>query len=266
MLEGLHLYGKFVAIAVRSRMQYRSDFLTGILGVFILSGVNIALIAVLLGRFQSLQGWGFWDIVLLYGMWLICHSVNAMFFWHLATLEDDIVHGRLDQYLTRPASPLLQFIGREFNYIGVADLLFGLVAFSTAYIRLGLAWTLPQWGYFALAIVFGALIEISIILLFSSASFWIGRSRALLGVVLQVSHLTPQYPLDIFGYGVRVFITAFVPFAFMNYYPLTVLLGKPNALGIWWVPFIAPLTAAVLATLAYTAWRRGLAVYTSAGN
>lgn len=266
MIEELNLYCKFVTIAIRSRMQYRSDFLTGILGVFILSGVNIALIAVLLGRFKSLQGWGFWDIVLLYGMWLICHSINAMFFWHLSTLEDDIVHGRLDQYLTRPCSPLLQFLGREFNYVGVADLLFGITAFATAYTRLSLAWKPLDWGYFAAAIVFGAAIEISIILILASTSFWLGRSRALLGVVLQVSHLTPQYPLDIFGYSVRVFITAFVPFAFMNYYPLTVLLGKPNALGVWWVPFIAPLNATVLAMLGYTLWRRGLAVYTSTGN
>jgi ABC-2 type transport system permease protein len=265
-VEGLRLYRKFVAIAIRSRMQYRSDFLTGMLGVFILTGVNIALISILLSRFHSLQGWGFWDIVMLYGMWLICHCINSMFFWHVSTLEQEILHGGLDQYLIRPCSTLLQFLGREFNYIGVADLAFGIIAFTTAYTRLGLEWTALQWGYAAIAVLFGAVIEICIIMIISSASFWIGRSRALLGVVLQVSHLTPQYPLDIFGYGVRVFITAFVPFAFMNYYPLTVLLGKPNALGVWWIPFIAPVTAAVLLALAALVWRRGLRAYTSAGN
>jgi ABC-2 type transport system permease protein len=266
MLHHLRLYGKFIGIAIRARMQYRSDFLAGMLGVIILTAVNITLIGILLARFTSLQGWGFWEIVMLYGMWLISHSPNAMLFFHTSTLEEDILHGRLDQYLTRPCSPLLQFLGREFNYIGLADLVFGISAVATAYAYLGLAWTPLQWGFFALAIVFGAVIETSFILLISAASFWIGRSRALLMLVLQVNWMTPQYPLDIFGYGVRVFITAFVPFAFMNYYPLTVLLGKPNALGLSWVPYLAPLVAAVLTALSLVAWRRGLVAYTSAGT
>jgi ABC-2 type transport system ATP-binding protein len=40
-------------------------------------------------------------------------------FWHLTRLEDDIIHGRFDQYLVRPCSRLLQFLGREVNYMGV---------------------------------------------------------------------------------------------------------------------------------------------------
>lgn len=265
-MDALRIYAKFVAIAIRARMQYRSDFLTGMLGVVILSGVNIALVGILLSRFKSLQGWTFWDIVMLYGMWLICHCINSMFFFHISSLEEEIVQGKLDQYLVRPLSPLLQFLGREFNYVGVADLIFGVTAFVVAYTRLGLRWTALEWGYALAAIVCGSVIETCIVLIVSSASFWTGRSRALLGVILQVSHLTPQYPMEIFGYGVRVFITAFVPFAFMNYYPLTVLLRKPNALGVWWVPFLAPLVAAVLAGLSAVLWRRGLRAYTSSGN
>ena len=265
-MDELHLYPKLIAIAIRARLQYRSDFLVGMVGVFVLTGVNIALIGILLSRFTSLGGWTFWEIVLLYGMWLICHCLNSMFFFHISSLEDAIVQGTLDQYLIRPVSPLLQFLGREFNYVGVADLLFGITAFIVAYTHLNLHWGVLAWSYAVVAIAFGAVIEICIILLISSTSFWTGRSRALLNVILQVSHLTPQYPMEIFGYGVRVFITAFVPFAFMNYYPLTVLLGKPNALGIWWVPFIAPLVAGVLVSLTSVVWRRGVRAYTSAGN
>jgi ABC-2 type transport system permease protein len=265
-MDELRLYPKLIAIAIRARMQYRGDFLTGVLGVFVLTGVNIALIGILLSRFKSLGGWTFWEIVLLYGMWLICHCLNSMFFFHISSLEEEIVQGRLDQYLIRPVSPLLQFLGREFNYVGVADLAFGIAAFTAAYAQLGLHWGPLAWGYAAVAVVFGAVIEICIILLIASASFWTGRSRALLGLVLQVSHLTPQYPMEIFGYGVRVFITAFVPFAFMNYYPLTVLLGKRNALGVWWVPFLAPLVAGVLVAITSTVWRHGVRAYTSAGN
>jgi ABC-2 type transport system permease protein len=266
MRETLCMYGKLIGIAFRSRMQYRSDFLMGFSGVIILTGVNISLMSIMLSRFQSLQGWALWDIVMLYGMWLIAHCVNSMFFFHISSLEDDILQGKMDQYLIRPFSPLLQFLGREFNYVGIADLSFGIVAVITAYLQLGLHWSPLYWLYFLVAIISGAIIEISLILAISSTSFWLGRARALVNLILQVNWLTPQYPLDIFAYGVRVFITAFIPFAFMNYYPLTILLNKPNALAIWWIPFLSPLIAIMLATVARTIWRNGLRVYTSSGN
>jgi ABC-2 type transport system permease protein len=265
-VEALRLYGKFVAIAIRSRMQYRSDFLTGIVGVMILTTVNLSLIAIMLSRFRSLQGWSFWEIVILYGMWLISHSIHSMFFYHISSLEEEILRGGLDQYLTRPCSPLLQFLGREINYVGFADVAYGVAALSLAYTRLGLHWTVRDWGFFVLAIMCGAVIENCLVWIIASLSFWIGRSRALLMLVLQVNFLTPQYPMEIFGYGFRVFITAFLPFAFMNYYPLTVLLGKPNAMGLPWIAFLSPVMAAVLLVLGALVWRRGLAEYTSAGN
>lgn len=265
-MESLRLYGKFVAIAIRSRMQYRSDFLTGIVGVIMLSAVNLSLVSILVGRFKSLQGWGLWEIAMLYGMWLISHCIHSMFFYHISTIEEEILHGRLDQYLVRPCSTLVQFLGREVNYVGVADLIFGAAALSLAYYRLGLDWDTRQWGFFVLSILCGTVIENCIVWIISSTAFWLGRSRALLGVLLQVNFLTPQYPMEIFGYGFRVFITAFLPFAFMNYYPLTVLLGKPNAMGMGWIAYMAPVVAVILLLVGTIVWRRGLRVYTSSGN
>jgi len=139
--QELRLYFKFIGIAIRSRMQYRADFLFGIVGVLVLNFVNLSLIWIMVARFHSLAGWEYWEIVMLYGTFLLSHSVYAVLFWHLSTLEDDILHGRFDQYLVRPCSPLLQFLGREINYMGVADILFAASAFILAYHNLGLDWS-----------------------------------------------------------------------------------------------------------------------------
>ena len=61
----LRLYFLLVGIAIRSRMQYRADFLVGIMGVIVLNVVNLSLIWVMISRFQSLGGWTFWEIVML---------------------------------------------------------------------------------------------------------------------------------------------------------------------------------------------------------
>ena len=266
MVDSLRLYPKLLGIAIRSRMQYRSDFLIGILGVLILNFVNLALIWVLIARFQALAGWLFWEIVMLYAMWLLSHSVYAVFFWHLVWLEEDIVHGRFDQYLVRPCSPLVQFLGSEVNYMGVADVIFAGTAFALAYSNLGLRWALPQWGFFAVAVLAGLVIETSIAWMIGAIAFWTGRSRAVFHVSLRFSMLSQQYPIDIFGQWYRLFVTGFLPIAFMNYYPLTILLAKQNALAVPHLGFFSPLVAIVLLLLGLFVWQRGLAGYTSSGS
>jgi ABC-2 type transport system permease protein len=266
MLESLRLYPRFIAIAVRSRMQYRSDFLVGIFGVLILNFVNLALIYVLIDRFQALAGWQFWEIVMLYAMWLASHSVYAVFFWHLSTLEEDILHGRLDQYLVRPCSALLQFLGREVNYYGAADVLFAITAFSLAYADLGLKWSAGKWAFLGLALLAGLVIETCIAWIIGSIAFWTGRSRAIYRVQMQFSMLTQQYPIDIFGLWYRLFVTGFLPIAFINYFPLTMLLEKQSALEVPWLGLLSPGVALILLLLGLYVWKRGLDGYTSSGN
>lgn len=262
----LRLYFKFIGIAIRSRMQYRADFLFGIVGVLVLNFVNLSLIWIMVARFRALAGWEYWEIVMLYGTFLLSHSIYAVLFWHLSRLEDDILHGRFDQYLVRPCSPLLQFLGREVNYMGVADIIFAASAFILAYRNLGLDWSARQWAFFSLAILSGTVIETCIVWIIGALAFWTGRSRAIFFVYIRFQVLGQQYPIDIFGTWFRVFITGFIPIAFMNYYPLTILLDKPNALGIFGMGFLSPIVAGILLVLGIIIWRRGLAGYTSSGN
>ncbi len=264
--QHLRLYFKFIGIAIRARMQYRSDFLVGIIGVLVLNAVNLSLIWVMINRFRSLAGWNFWEIVMLYATFLLGHSVYAVFFWHLSTLEEDILHGRFDQFLIRPCSPLVQFLGREVNYMGVGDIFFASVAFGLAYSNLDLHWTPGAWAFFAVILFAGLLIETCIVWIISTIAFWAGRTRALFWFYAQFQMLGQQYPIDVFGSWFRIFVTGFLPVAFMNYYPLTILLDKPNALNLPWLGYLSPLVAVILLLLGAHIWRRGLSGYTSSGN
>jgi len=247
-------------------MQYRSDFVFGIIGVFVLNGVSLSLIWVMINRFQSLAGWGFWEVVMLYGTFLLSHSVYAVLFWHLALLDEDIIHGRFDQFLIRPCSPLLQFLGREVNYMGVGDIVVASTAFSLAYTNLDLRWSFQKWIFFGMIIFAGLIIETCISWMFGSISFWYGRSRSIFQVALRFHMLIQQYPIDVFGTWFRIFVTGFLPVAFINYFPLTILLDKPNALNLPVLGWISPVVAVILLLLGSLVWQRGLRGYSSSGS
>lgn len=266
MVASFRLYLKFIHIAIRTRLQYRSDFLVGLLSVILHNGVNLALIWVILQRFQSLAGWVFWEVVMLYSMWLLSHTVYAIFFGQILQLEQIVIQGNFDQYLLRPTSPFLQLISREVNYMGLGDFILATTIFWEAYRNLNLHWSGGQFLHYALAILAGAAIETSIYIIIGTVAFWAGRSNSLTSVVVQFYILAEQYPLDLFGQSYKLFVTIFLPIAFINYYPLAQLLGKKNALGIPLLGLLSPLVAIIMVSLAATAWHYSLLNYTSSGN
>lgn len=251
--------------AVLSRMAYRADLAAGIVGVFVLNGATLGTTWVLLGRFDHLGGWGFYDILFLYNLWLAGHGLRVILFRHVGQLEVYILEGTFDQFLIRPVSPLLQFLSREVHYLGIGDVLVSCTGIALAYHHLGLHWTPGQWLWFAAVVVSSAAVELSLTLLLASAAFWTGRSSPLVATASQFSFgVVQQYPIHIFGRPLRLIVTVLLPFAFMNYYPSLYFLGKAGGYGV--LPFLSPAVAVALLLLAGWVWRKGLEQYQSTGS
>jgi ABC-2 type transport system permease protein len=266
-MESLRLYFKMISISFQGRMHFRLDFFTGVFGVVVMNVLNLALIGVILSRFDHLNGWLLWEIVFLYSLWILGHSIYSLLFWHVSDLEDYIIDGTFDQFMVRPVSIFLQFIAREVNYVGVADIVVGIAGMSLSFANLNLHLAPWQWLLLFGAILAGMLIEFGINLALASVAFWTGRSSALWFTVFQFSFLIQQYPVDMFGRWFRVFVTAVVPVAFINYYPSLLLLGKVQPGDPWsWLGFASPLVALLLLVFGGFMWRLGIRAYSSTGN
>ena len=120
-MNGLQLYFRLIQISMLSRMQYRANFIVGLLGLIVWNAVNLGLIGILITQFSSLKEWTLWQLVFLYCLWILGHSLYSLFFSHISQMEDYLIEGTFDQFLLRPASPLIQVLGREFQYIEIAD-------------------------------------------------------------------------------------------------------------------------------------------------
>lgn len=266
-MNPLRLYFRLLGLAIHSRMQYRADFITGLVGVIIWNVVSLGTISILVMRFTSLNGWSLWQMVFLYCLWMLAHSLYSLVFHHLRTLEDYLLQGTFDQFLLRPASPFVLFIGRDFNYAGIADLGFGITGVVLAYTKLGLHWNGLEWSFFFLAILSGTLIEMTLNLMIACLSFWTGRSRRANSLLSQVITMIQNYPVDIYGTTFRVIVTGLIPVAFMNYYPALWLLGKLDFQSPWyWLSYLSPVVALLMMGLAATVWNFALQHYSSSGG
>ncbi len=266
-METLRMYFKLIGISFQGRMQFRTDFFVGMISVVVLNIFSLATIGVVLSRFQSLAGWTIWEIVFLYSLWVLGHSLFSLLFWHLEDLEFYLIQGTFDMFLIRPISPFLQLLAREINYTGFADLVVGISGMSIALNNLRLSWNAGQILYVVIIILAGTLIEFSITLALACVAFWSGRSASSINTVMQFSFLIQRYPADMFGRWFRVFVTAVVPVAFMNYYPARLLLGKLTPDDPWnWLSYASPVVALALLGVAAVVWRVALRQYSSAGG
>ena len=266
-MNGFQLYFRLIQISLLSRMQYRANFIIGILGLVFWNVINLGLIGVLVTQFTSLNHWTLWELVFLYCLWILGHSLYSLFFSQTTQMEDYLIEGTFDQFLIRPASPLIQLLGRELQYVEIADMLIGLTGISLAYVQLGLDWGGWHWSFFLIAVLSGAVIELSFNLIVACSAFWTGRSRGSFFIVNQFYGLVQQYPIDIFGKAFRVIVTGLIPVAFMNYYPALLLLGKQDQLGsTWWLIYMSPLVALLLVGIVSMVWRLALRQYSSSGS
>jgi ABC-2 type transport system permease protein len=267
LMDTLRMYFKLLGISFRSRMQFRADFIVGLVSVIVLNGFSLATIGVILNQFQSLAGWTIWEIVFLYCLWVLGHSLYSLVFWHMADLEYYIIEGTFDMFLVRPIAPFLQFLAREINYTGFADMLVGVVGMGLAMSHVHLAWSTWTPVYLVVVILSGMLIEFSITLGLASIAFWTGRSESSINTIMQVSFVIQRYPLDMYGQWFRIFVTCILPVAFINYYPAKLLLGKTTPADPWyWLSFLPPLVAAILLGGAAQAWKKGIRQYNSTGS
>lgn len=266
-MNGFQLYFRLIQISLLARMQYRANFIVGLLGVIVWNVVNLGLIGVLVTQFTSLNNWTVWEMVFLYCLWILGHSLYSLFFSHTRQLEEYLIEGTFDQFLLRPASPLIQLLGRELQYTEIADVLIGVTGISLAYARLGLHWDIWKWSFFVVAVISGALIVWTMDLLIACSAFWTGRSRGTFIIVSPFYNLVHQYPVDIFGNAFRVIVTSLIPVAFINYYPALFLLDKVNYGNPgWWLSYLSPIVALMLIGIVSIVWQFALKQYTSSGS
>jgi ABC-2 type transport system permease protein len=250
-----------------SELQYRINFVMWVAMGVIYQLTGFVFIWVLLSRFQELAGWSLGEVAFLYGLRLIGHALNLLFFGYIHMLEVHVREGRFDRFLVRPIPVLLHVIVARAPVGAIGDFAGGIVLFLAANSLVAVDWSPLALGFVALTVVGAALLEAGLKLMIAALSFRFLSTRSLVFVVDDVFNNFGNYPLKIFG-GVTQFALTFgIPVAFIAYFPATVLLQRTGEIGVDpMFAYLAPLVGALVFALAIFVWRHELPHYQSAGH
>lgn len=257
----LRLEKIFAAQYLKQLMEYKADFLVGIIGVFLTQGLNILLIGIIFTQIPSLRGWSLPEIIFIYGYGSLPKGIDHVLTDNLWAVGQRLVRkGEFDKYMTRPISPLIYCALETFQVDGFGEMLIGILLMANTWQTV--AWTPLKAFAFIISIPFATLIYTALKIILSSLAFWMKQSGSLLYVFYQVNGFS-KYPVTIYNFPVRFLISFIVPFAFTAYYPASFLLkGQNFVLNIGGTVLVSVL----FMTFALWIWNKGIAAYESAGS
>lgn len=262
----MRLYLHLVGASIRAQMQYRYAFFMNIIGWMMSYAGTAITMWVMLYSFGAIHGWTFWELIFLFALAVLSWGMCILFFFHFRSLDQYIVNGTFDRFLVRPIHPFIHFVAMKFDIGAFGQLLFSVTAVTLAYVRLGLNWTASQWIVFIGALLGGMMIQGGMLVIVSAMAFWTTRSERLYWAVMFPAKSLMNYPLTIYPRLVQWLLTIAVPFAFVNYYPALLLLGKSNIAFPPLLGMFSPLVGAFFFWICFRVWAAGLNRYQSAGS
>ena len=152
----LGLYILYIRIAVKVLLQYRADLWIGFASTAIAQGMTILFISVIFTKIRVIEGWGFYEVVLIYGLVTVSRHGSDLFFNMPWGLHSYIVRGELDTVLVRPANALFQMIGAAgLQFLAVGHTTVGIAAIVLAFRGLDVQFQAWWALYIPLVIVSG---------------------------------------------------------------------------------------------------------------
>ena len=259
----MRLYGMFLAQHLKAMMHSRMDFFVGFLAFFLIQFGGLAFIALVFQQIPTLMGFGFFELLFIYGFANIPRGIDHMFTDYLWLLAGHVVvDGEFDRYLLRPLPPLFQIIAQRFQPDGIGEVAIGLVLLIYASMKLALTWSLGKLVTLIGMILLATLIYTSIKLILASLAFWIKRSQSILFLFYSTSEFA-KYPLEIYHKAIRSTLTFIVPFALTAYIPAAYFLGRLSLLEAL---LKMGGMATALTLLGVFVFNRGVRIYESVGN
>ena len=263
----LAAYVQYWRINLLTMAEYRADFFMWLGFTIVYHGTALAALAVTMMRFPSMNGWTLREMFFLYALWMAAHELHNALFFNVVSVPEYIREGRFDRFFVRPFDALFQVLtvpSRTFP----DGFILGVVTLAIATGVAGIQLSVQTVLVIAAVVCGGAGIDLGISLFVASLSFWLIRVDTLRWAVMSLEQDFTRYPISIYTRAVRIVLAYILPFAFMNYFPASYLLGKHDAaFGLSpEVGLLTPLVGLLWSGISYVVWRIGLNRYQGTGS
>ena len=260
--KNIRLYIKYVAIVLKSTMQYKASFVLQVIGRFILAFNGFVGIFFLFSGVTNIKGYTYGDIVLCFAVMQMSFSLAECVGSGFKSFEGLIRRGEFDRMMLRPCSLLLQVIGTRFELGRLGPMVTAVITLIIGIQKSSVEWNVAKCFTLVGMILGGVVLFVGLFLVGASICFFSIADAGIINVLTYGARDHGKYPMDIYGKGILKFGTYVIPYTLIQYYPLQFLLG--NSTNLWYA--LSPLGIVVFAVVCYALWCFGVRNYQSCGN
>jgi ABC-2 type transport system permease protein len=266
VLTDLRYYARIYLMIMRqylkARMEYRADFVISSLGMLAASISGVGVFYVIFETIPDLKGWTFYELLFIYGFYLLALCPLQIFFDNIWTLRVHVLEGTFIKYYFRPLNMMFYFMSERVDIKGFTQLVLGLAILVYASNKLALEWTIPKMLLFLMLLFSSSLVTISMLTIAACSAFWIMFSYPVMALAFKIREFS-QYPMNIFSGAFRFLFTYVIPIGFVAFYPSQVYL-RPQEANL--LVYLSPLVGIASFVLAYKVWSIGVNRYTGTGS
>lgn len=258
----LRIYRKILAQDLKSKMSYRADFIISTIGMIFTNIAGFVSFWILFKNFPSIDGWGYYEILFLYGFSLISLTPVQCLFDNNWSLRNYVYTGDFIKYCFRPINLFFYYQSEVFDVKGLGQLAFGVGTLVYSWIKLGMGFSPLMLLKVIVFLITASLVMIALQNAAAATCFWIVNSFYILDLTLKFKDYA-KYPVTIFSPVFRFIFTFLMPIAFIAYYPSLVIL-RPDAVPL--LSWLSPIFGLVFFFLSYKLWMFGATKYSGTGS
>lgn len=236
-------------------MREMTNTLTFILNVVMMMLNNSSFIIQWLVMFSlkdSIGGFGFIEVMLMWGISSSVFGLSHLFFDGAYELDGIVTEGKLDAYLVQPKNTLLMVITSKTSISALGDLLYGLIVGF-------IFWHEPHHIIlFLIYIILGSIIYTSFMLIVHSVTFWFPNINDAADSLNSLFVNFSLYPLDIFSEVIKIIMFTIIPAGIAVYLPIISIMN----FNLYYLLIVLGATV-IFVSIAFITFYSGLKRYTS---
>lgn len=258
----LRIYRKILAQDLKSKMSYRADFVISMIGMIFTNLAGFVSFWILFRNFPSVQGWGYYEMLFLYGFSLIALTPVQCLFDNNWSLRMHVYSGDFIKYCFRPINLFFYYQSEVFDIKGLGQLAFGIGTLAYSWNKLDLGFSVFMCVKLLIFLFTASLVMVALQNAAAATCFWIQNSFYVLDLVTRFKDYA-KYPVTIFNPVFRFLFTFVMPIAFIAYYPSLVLL-RPDEIPL--LSWLSPVIACIFFAISYKIWMKGAMSYSGTGS
>ena len=233
-------------------MDNRASFIGNILGMILNNAMMIIQWIVLFSLKDSIGGYGFKEVLLLWGFASSTYGVSRLFFENTFNLSQLIITGKLDAFLVQPKNTLVYMSSSSSSISALGDLLYGFI------LLIILRANIFTWILFIILSISGGIIIASLSVIWHSLSFWFSNVEDFANIMNANMINMGTYPDGIFSKEVKLLLLTLLPVSFTVHLPIKIVTNFDILLLLGTIGFTILITI-----IAFLIFHKGLKKYSS---